>query len=199
MNHKSLVSGILIISLLSLVFISYQKNSEYEAPFNCGHIILRFSNDSNSLNLTSRAIIYEYISDNPGVHLRNICRSLGISMGSTQYHISQLVENGLIECFDDSKYKRFFLIRKFSDFEKKLLSHLRRPTVYRILKILSKDICCSHMELASTIGVSSQAITWQMKRLIDDQIITSTIKEYSTYYTTTEKTQRIFHNIESYI
>ena len=109
-------------------------------------------------------------------------------MGTAQYHLDQLLESNLIEFKRDSKYKRFFLARKFSDFEKKLFSYLRKPTSKQIITYALDDAGCSHQKLAELIGVSSQAITWQVKRLMNDNVLESSNSVNSTNYIVTEET-----------
>jgi len=190
MNLKSVVAALLILSLVG-AFLAYSPEEQYfEAVFSGHGFVLQYRPDSNLLNLTSRANIYEFIQRNPGTHLRNICSGLGISIGSVQYHLAQLAENELIESEKESKYKRFFISRRFSEFEKRLISFLHKPNARRIIKYTSLSEGCSHQELARSLGISSQAVTWHVKRLLDENMIESRVNENSTYYMVTEDTRK---------
>jgi predicted transcriptional regulator len=162
---------------------------QYEVKY-IGHNVYSACNYQTSpLNLTSRATIYEFIQSNPGTHLRNICESLSISIGSVQYHLDRLTECELIESEKESKYKRFFVSRRFTEFEKRLIAFLRKPNARLIVKYTSVEEGCSHQMLADLLGVSSQAVTWHVQRLTDEGIIDSWVQGYSTYYRVTEETQ----------
>jgi predicted transcriptional regulator len=45
----------------------------------------------------NKLYIYKYILNYPGVHLRKICRELGLAMGDTQYQLSILEKQGKIK------------------------------------------------------------------------------------------------------
>jgi len=42
----------------------------------------------------NRGLIYNYISLNPGAHLRKIFKDIGLAMGDTQHHLSMLEKKG---------------------------------------------------------------------------------------------------------
>ncbi len=195
MNRRSIAAALLIFSLLGTLLAFNPEDYKIEAVFTPGGFILQYRYDSNPLNLTSRANIYEYIQNNPGAHLRKICTGLSISIGSAQYHLEQLVEGDLIESEKESKYKRFFISRRFSEFEKRLIAYLRKPNARTIIKYTSEAEGCSHQELAKLLEVSSQAVTWHVKRLIDDEVLDSWTVENSTYYRVTDKTRDAFMSL----
>ncbi|MCW4014131.1 MAG: winged helix-turn-helix transcriptional regulator, partial [Candidatus Bathyarchaeota archaeon] len=125
-----------------------------------------------------------------------ICESLSISIGSVQYHLERLTECELIESEKESKYKRFFVSRRFTEFEKQLIAFLRKPNAKLIVKYTSTQEGCSHQELANLLGVSSQAVTWHVQRLTDEGIIDSWVQGYSTFYRVTEETQAAIDTLQ---
>ena len=85
------------------------------------------------LTQETRNAIYEVIKKNPGVHFREVCRSLDRKMGVVQYHARLLEEAGLIQSFGDGRYKRFFIPQTLGDsnnqaFAQKLVAFLQRDT-----------------------------------------------------------------------
>jgi len=52
-----------------------------------------------------------------------------------------------------------------------VVSFLRRQTTGRILSILLGKFQVSHRDLAERLDISSQALSWQMKRLKDSGIV----------------------------
>ncbi len=185
MNLKSIVVALLIFSLIGTLLPLDEEGHQIEAIFIGHEFILQFRHESNPLNLTSRANIYNFIQSNPGAHLRKICTSLSISIGSAQYHLEKLIEGELIESEKESKYKRFFVTKKFSEFEKKLIAFLRKPKARMIVKYTSSVDGCTHQELAKLLDVSSQAVTWHVKQLLDDNVVESWVMQNSTYYRVT--------------
>ena len=183
-----MVTALLIITLLTSILLLGSDETQYEVNLIGHDVYLHYNYQTSPLNLTSRATIYEFIQSNPGTHMRNICESLSISIGSVQYHLDRLTEYELIESEKESKYKRFFVSRRFTEFEKRLIAFLRKPNAKLIVKYTSTQEGCSHQELANLLGVSSQAITWHVQRLKEEKIIESWSREYSTYYRVTDET-----------
>ena len=86
-------------------------------------------------------------------------------MGVIQYHISILLKDGQVEDYRDGRYRRFFAARTYQDLDKQIISLLREDTTGKILLLLSHGNTVAHKELASTLGITSQAVTWHITRL----------------------------------
>jgi len=123
------------------------------------------ANNHTSFNNGTRTQIYNYIEGNPGVQFRGICSALSLPVGLAQYHLGVLVKAGLVSFIRDGRYKRFFPSKKFSRKEMLTISLLRHKTTRKILEVLLNKKQLSHGELAYEVSITSQALTWQMKRL----------------------------------
>jgi predicted transcriptional regulator len=115
--------------------------------------------------MTTRGEIMAFILTNPGVYLREISEDLGLSMGVVQYHTWVLTKNGEVEEYRSGRYRRFFGAAKFGEEERMIISLLRQGTTGRILVALSGDQPLTHMKLAAFLGMTSQALSWQLRRL----------------------------------
>jgi predicted transcriptional regulator len=120
------------------------------------------------LNSSTRLTIFNYISGNPGVHFRGICSGLGLPVGVVQYHLNRLTSYGLLTSRKDRRYRRYFEARIFSEEEMKVISTLRSETARRAVSIILESPRISHGVLAATLGVSSQGLTWLMRRLKEE-------------------------------
>ena len=138
-----------------------------------------FTNDT-------RTQIYNYIEGNPGVQFRGICAALSLSVGLAQYHLGVLVKSGLVSFIRDGRYKRFFISKRFSRKEMLTLSLLRHKTARRILEALLNKKQTSHGELAGEVSITSQALTWQMKRLGKTEFILQATEGLRTIYSLDE-------------
>ena len=123
------------------------------------------------LNQTTRMTVFNFVKDNPGFHFRAISDCLEMPIGVLQYHLGLLVDGGLISAYSDGRYKRYFESGKFTDTEVKAISILRHETAGRILVILVEKQCALHKELTVKLGISSQALSWQMNRLEEMGVI----------------------------
>jgi predicted transcriptional regulator len=124
------------------------------------------------LNQTTRVQIYSFILNNPGINFRGICSALTLPIGVVQYHLAVLMKGGLISNRRDGRNKRYFEYKKFSSIEKKIISVLRHETAAKILAILHEEESTPHGKLAQRLNISSQALTWQMKQLREEGLVT---------------------------
>jgi DNA-binding transcriptional ArsR family regulator len=134
----------------------------------------------------TRTQIYNYIEGNPGVQFRGLCSGLSLSVGLAQYHLGVLIKSGLVSFIRDGRYKRFFPAKKFSRKEMLTISLLRHKTVRKILEALLDKKQLSHGELAGEVSITSQALTWQMKRVGKAQFILQTNDGLKTIYSLDE-------------
>ena len=119
-----------------------------------------------------RAKIYEYIRQNPGIHLRGLAEEMGISMGTLRYHLNILRDTHKIALNGGVASVRFYENNgSYTPAEQHILNHLRNETTKKILKILITSPSSTRAEIAHEIGVTGPSITWHMKRLEDDEIV----------------------------
>jgi len=129
---------------------------------------------SNPLDQPTRADIYQYVADNPGVHFRGICDALSLSVGMVQYHLGVLVCAGFLSVYGDGKMQRFFVASKYGQQQMKLISLLRHKTKGQILQTINSKKTVTHSELAVELEISSQGLTWQMHQLKREGVVEAT-------------------------
>jgi len=86
-------------------------------------------------------------------------------IGVLQYHLGLLVNGGLLSTYRDGRYKRYFESKRFTETEMKVISVLRNGTSGKILVTLFENPKMTHKDLATELSISSQALSWQMRRL----------------------------------
>jgi predicted transcriptional regulator len=123
------------------------------------------NNSTPTLNQPTRLEINNFVKSTPGVHFRGICDNLGLSVGVVQYHLSVLERAGFITSYRDGQNKRYFEASVFSQTDMKLIALVRHETISKILIILSQNLSALHRDIASSLDISSQALTWQMNQL----------------------------------
>lgn len=143
-------------------------------------------NSQPSFTNGTRTQIYNYIADNPGVQFRGVCSALCLPIGLAQYHLGVLIKSGLVSFIRDGRYKRFFSAKKFSRKQMLTISLLRHETAKRILEALLHKKQLSHGELACEVSITSQALTWHMKRLGKTEFIMRANEGLRTIYSLDE-------------
>ena len=146
------------------------------------------SNHSQPLEQPTRLEIYDYIKSNAGMHFRGICDGLGLSVGVVQYHLSVLEHAGKITACKDGQNKRYFEHGAFTTADMQLISLMRHGTAATILTILAQSGSVLHRDLASSLGISSQALTWQMNQLKETGLINAEKTGVNVRYIFTEAT-----------
>src|SRR2546428_8681875 len=67
----------------------------------------------SGLELQSRRRIYEFLSANPGVHLRRIGQTLGMSTGMLSYHLGVMERQGLLKSEAARHRRRYYLAQAY--------------------------------------------------------------------------------------
>jgi predicted transcriptional regulator len=121
-----------------------------------------------------RARIYEYIRQNPGIHLRGLSSEMQVKLGTLRYHLSVLQHTHKIAVSSDNASIRFYENSgTYSTDEQHILKHLRNKTTKKILVVLLDRPVATRQEIADAVGVSGPSVSWHMKRLEADHIVLS--------------------------
>jgi DNA-binding Lrp family transcriptional regulator len=169
------------------------------------HYTLFISSVSNGSQLRDDAVanqsakmdILMFIESNPGSHFRLICSSLSLCVGVVQYHVQRLEEEGLVSSRRFGKYRRFYKSGAFDDSAIRLISVLRIGTVRSIVNLLLVEGSVRHVVLADRVGISSQALSWHMKRMREAGLVTSTLNDGGVKYSLNfEKRLVVIHYLD---
>jgi len=107
----------------------------------------------------ARDAIVGYLATTPGAHLSKVRDDLQLATGETQYHVRDLVSQGVIESRRDGDYRRFFPADRFDEFEQVALGYLRRETPRGMLVELLRNPDATGGDLAATLDVSRPTIS----------------------------------------
>jgi predicted transcriptional regulator len=148
---------------------------------------LRSQNEASTLlNQSTRMSIYCFVENNPGLHFRALSTSLNLPIGVLQYHLGLLVSKGLLSTYQNGRYKRYFKSKSFSEAAMKVISLLRNGTSGKIVAVLFAKPQTTHKDLAARLSISSQALSWQMRRLEKMGVVSKSLDGLSVKYSLTE-------------
>src|SRR5919202_5690988 len=122
----------------------------------------------------NKLYIYKYIVNYPGVHLRKICRELGLAMGDTQYQIFILEKEGKIKSKRVGNHRHYFPLTISNEQTELILAFLSQETIRDILIYLMENPGSSQQVLANFMNVSAPTIKWHMSRLIESELVMTT-------------------------
>ena len=121
-------------------------------------------------NLSSR--IVNYIQRNPGAHLRDIKRNLDCGVGSLQYQLTQLEDDGVIHSIIKGNSKHFFTGDYTQDDSILLIfAHARNPVVHSIICECLDNPLTTKAELSRVIGVDISVVSYYVNILLQEDIL----------------------------
>ena len=133
------------------------------------------------LELDARKKIYGIVKKFAGCHFREIERKSKLSTGSVNYHLGYLNKNGLIKEEKEGNNIRYFP-KEFKSENKKLLGLLRQKSIRGILIYMITNKDCNHEQIVKFVKLSPSTVSWHLKKLEDENIITFTKKGRKTHY-----------------
>lgn len=122
------------------------------------------------LELETRKKIYALINNIPGIYIRELERETSFTMGQLTYHLSLLVKANLVKEEFDARYKRFYPLG-LSNYDRKIISLLRRPVLRKIIIIILEKRSITNKELSENISLSPATISWYLHNLKDAGLI----------------------------
>ncbi|MFC1804067.1 winged helix-turn-helix transcriptional regulator [Thermoproteota archaeon] len=117
-----------------------------------------------------RRTIYNFVKENPGLHMRELQRRLDIPLSTLEYHLDYLEKKEILSQEDDRRYCRYFA-EDHTNEEKKLLSALRQKRLREIiLLVLSEEMLC-FKELSKEIMIADSTLSHYLGFLAENQIL----------------------------
>lgn len=115
------------------------------------------------LNLEMRRKIYNYISENPGLHLREISRKIDVPKSTLKYHLNHLEKNGLILKSEEG-YSRYYIPNQVGRTEKKLIGLFKKdmPLLFAIVFLVRQ--CMSRMEFSKDVNIPPNTVNYYLKK-----------------------------------
>ena len=130
--------------------------------------------DEDVLAVKTRRDLYQFVRRSPGYHLREIARSLNLSITLADYHLRFLEKNELVAASMDGEYKRYYPRSQpgdaesrpaLSDFEKRVLAYLRQPVPFQVLAFLMGRESAAHKEILDHVPVSPSTLSHHLKKM----------------------------------
>lgn len=123
------------------------------------------------LELENRKRIFEVLRASPGLHFREIQRRTNISIGVLEYHLSYLVDRGLLTLERQGAFARYYPAGQVGAEKKKMLSALRQEIPRGIILYLLKHPGATHGEVLQNFTISGGTLSYHVKKLVDQGVI----------------------------
>ncbi len=126
---------------------------------------------AEGLELESRRRIYDYLLQNPGVHLRRIGQALGMSTGMLSYHLMYLERAGMLKSESDGHRKRYFIARAFMEAQRRIMGLLRQDVPRRIVVDILLHGERTFAELQAAAGVSKSTLSYHLQKMTQRELL----------------------------
>ena len=130
------------------------------------------------LGVDTRRSIFEAILNEPGLHLRGLSRRLKMETSLVEYHVRELLINGLITETREDGYRRFYPGENpsmgshgFNARHRMMLHYLRQDVPLRMILLMLDRGGCSHKEMLRYIPVSGSTLSYHLERMRTSGIV----------------------------
>ncbi|WP_160329501.1 winged helix-turn-helix transcriptional regulator [Methanofollis ethanolicus] len=121
----------------------------------------------NALDNPARLEIFHFIKENPGVHFREILRTLSLARGTLGYHIHIMEEEGLLRTIQGRGRKHYFTAGSPYPVEEGILiTVLRNDSLRRILTHIRGNQGIPLDEIAEGVDLSRATVHADLKYLV---------------------------------
>lgn len=122
----------------------------------------------------TRRMIYNLITQNPGLYLSKIAEKLNMSIPLTDYHLGCMQKDGRISIKQDAKgySKRYYITESnIQSKEKKFLEFLRKKIPLKIVLLLLKHRTLQHKDIKRHLDMHASSLTYHLVNLEESGII----------------------------
>jgi signal transduction histidine kinase/DNA-binding response OmpR family regulator len=121
--------------------------------------------------LENRRLIFDYVADNPGSHLRKIERDLNIRLSTLRYHLNYLEKNGSIVSQKQDNLKVYFPSGKLRSHMRTMMPLLQQKRFRDIILILIDSPGLTFSQIAERISTSPSTASKYIKTLEDQKLL----------------------------
>lgn len=129
-----------------------------------------------------RREIYTVILKNPGLHIRELQRIVGIPLSSLQYHLNYMSRRNIIIEEKSDHYTRYYC-KPLDPEDKRILVVLRQKRIRDIVLIMLVNKKAKYHFILESLGLPASTISFYLKCLLDNNIIERTKVGYENIYT----------------
>jgi len=108
----------------------------------------------DDITIENRRRILDYISNNPGAHLRKIARDINIHLSTLRYHLDYLETKGLISNQTEANLKIYFASGALNSHERKLTPLLQQKRFRDIVVAIMQTPHITSSQIAEKLSMN---------------------------------------------
>ncbi len=121
--------------------------------------------------LETRKRVYDFVVNNPGVHLREVERLTNLPLGVVRYHLDRLQREDLIFAQEDRYFKRFFPRGRIPNVPTEYFAVLRQESLRKIVLHLVNNPGASHAAIMEALALPASTLSTYLSYLLRRQIL----------------------------
>lgn len=118
------------------------------------------------LGLASRRRIYDALVGAPGLHFRQLERTLSMAKGTLEYHLRQMERAELLVTREDGRYKAYYPNADLDRRDRDVLYWLRQAMPRRIALEVAHEPGLTFQELAQRLPISKSTLSFHVHKLV---------------------------------
>jgi predicted transcriptional regulator len=132
------------------------------------------------LEVDTKAVLLQYIEENPGIRYRELLRMAGLVNGVLTYHLAALEKSDVIKVDRQSRITRYYPV-SVPDNESAVLRFVRHEPVRQIVLYILENDMCTFNEIVDHTQKAPSTVSSHLKRLKEAGIISVRYGEYHLY------------------
>jgi predicted transcriptional regulator len=118
----------------------------------------------------TRARIESYVASNPGTHVNQVGRALGLAPGQLQHHLDRLASSGRLR--RETVYGKSHLYRpEYSAVERRRLALFRRETARDVTLDVLANEPARPSAVADRLDIARSTLEWHLDRLVEEDVL----------------------------
>ncbi len=136
------------------------------------------------IDFNNQKLIFNFISNNPGSHLRKISRTLGVHLSTLRYHINYLEKQELIVSKKEKNLKSYYIAGKLGTIDKNITRLLQQKRFRDIILVIITNPGLTHSEISDKLSIKPSTLSKYINILRTRRIIYHQKKGRNRYYYT---------------
>lgn len=113
-----------------------------------------------------RERIFQTVRARPGIAATDLARTVGVSWGTTIYHLDVLEQNRMVTSLREGRHRRYFENGAQLDASKETVAILQNTVTAGVAARVKTAPGVTQKDLAHSLGMSPQALHWHLTRLV---------------------------------
>jgi predicted transcriptional regulator len=122
------------------------------------------------LAIPNRARIVHTATISPGIHLRELARTLGLSLNTVRYNVESLSKSGLIICEKSGGFSRIYPAGTAQN-DMTVYSLLRNTSARKVLSAMSLGSRLTNKEICEKTGLAKSTVTETIQKFLESHVV----------------------------